>query len=150
MVLLRPQKASGSKSGDHLFDTLFAPPLRPNSGAQFAYPWWTEFMKPLATIILLANLLLTLAAHARDPYEVLGVTRETPFDQIKQRYRELAKKHHPDRNPGDADAERRFTEIAAAFEEIYEALQRGPFYTRQTPDKDREDIRRAYEEADQV
>ena len=48
---------------------------------------------------------------ARDPYEVLGVSRNATDDEIKKAYRELAKKYHPDTNSGDADAEKKFKEV---------------------------------------
>jgi molecular chaperone DnaJ len=51
----------------------------------------------------------------RDYYEVLGVEREATDQQIKSAYRKLALKHHPDRNPGNAEAEERFKEAAEAY-----------------------------------
>ena len=42
-----------------------------------------------------------------DPYKVLGVSPNATDDEIKQAYRRLAKKYHPDRNPGDAEAARK-------------------------------------------
>jgi molecular chaperone DnaJ len=51
----------------------------------------------------------------RDFYEVLGVEREASEQQIKSAYRKLALKHHPDRNPGDKEAEERFKEAAEAY-----------------------------------
>src|SRR5688572_31274965 len=51
----------------------------------------------------------------RDPYEVLGVERSASEEDIKRAYRKLALKHHPDRNPGDRDAERQFKEAAEAY-----------------------------------
>lgn len=54
----------------------------------------------------------------RDPYEVLGVSRNASDDEIKKAYRELAKKYHPDRNPGDEEAAKKMNEINAAYEAI--------------------------------
>ncbi|HET7220360.1 MAG TPA: molecular chaperone DnaJ [Vicinamibacterales bacterium] len=51
----------------------------------------------------------------RDYYEVLAVEREATEQQIKSAYRKLALKHHPDRNPGDREAEERFKEAAEAY-----------------------------------
>jgi molecular chaperone DnaJ len=51
----------------------------------------------------------------RDYYEVLGLDREASDQQIKSAYRKLALKHHPDRNPGDRQAEERFKEAAEAY-----------------------------------
>lgn len=53
-----------------------------------------------------------------DPYKVLGVPPTATEDEIKKAYRKLAKKHHPDLNPGNAEAARRMSEINAAYEQI--------------------------------
>lgn len=52
----------------------------------------------------------------RDPHEVLGVGRGASEAEIKSAFRRLAVKHHPDRNPGDPDAQQRFTEINQAYQ----------------------------------
>lgn len=51
----------------------------------------------------------------RDYYEVLGVGRSATLEQIKSAYRQLAMKYHPDRNPGDKEAEEKFKELAEAY-----------------------------------
>jgi molecular chaperone DnaJ len=53
-------------------------------------------------------------AQAQDPYQVLGVARGATEEEIRSAYRKLARKHHPDLNPGNKTAEQRFKEIAAA------------------------------------
>lgn len=53
-----------------------------------------------------------------DPYSVLGVRPDASDEEIKQAYRRLAKKYHPDLNPGDAEAARKMQEVNAAYEQI--------------------------------
>ena len=55
-------------------------------------------------------------ADKRDYYEVLGVSRESDDDTIKKAYRKLAKKYHPDMNPGDKEAEAKFKEVNEAYD----------------------------------
>lgn len=70
----------------------------------------------------------------RDYYAILGVARNAGMDEIKRAYRTSALKHHPDRNPDDPEAERRFKEVVEAYETLsdpesrkrYDAM--GPFY----------------------
>ncbi|HMI71553.1 MAG TPA: DnaJ domain-containing protein, partial [Solirubrobacteraceae bacterium] len=52
----------------------------------------------------------------RDLYSVLGVDKKASPDEIKKAYRKLARKYHPDTNPGDKQAEERFKEISAAYD----------------------------------
>ena len=51
----------------------------------------------------------------RDYYEVLGVGRDADAKAIKRAYRKLAKKYHPDMNPGDKQAEQKFKEVTEAY-----------------------------------
>ena len=60
----------------------------------------------------------------RDYYEVLGVVRDASADDIKRAYRRLAMKYHPDRNPGNAEAEAKFKECAEAYEVLSDAQKR--------------------------
>ena len=53
-----------------------------------------------------------------DPYKVLGVSPNASDEEIKKAYRTLAKKYHPDMNPGDKEAERKMNEINAAYDQI--------------------------------
>ncbi|MBY0111842.1 MAG: molecular chaperone DnaJ [Phycisphaerales bacterium] len=60
----------------------------------------------------------------RDYYEVLGVAKTADAEEIKRSYRRLAMKYHPDRNPGDAEAEAKFKEAAAAYEVLADPEKR--------------------------
>ncbi|MHC4183672.1 MAG: DnaJ domain-containing protein [Planctomycetota bacterium] len=57
-----------------------------------------------------------MAAAAKDYYETLGIKKDASQDEIKKAFRKLARKHHPDLNPGDTAAEKRFKEINGAYE----------------------------------
>ena len=52
----------------------------------------------------------------KDFYEILGIGKSASQDEIKKAYRKLAIKYHPDKNPGDKEAEEKFKEISGAFE----------------------------------
>ena len=63
-----------------------------------------------------------------DPYKVLGVSPDASDEEIKQAYRTLAKKYHPDRNPGDQEAARKMQEINAAYDQIKNPQKQQPNY----------------------
>ena len=62
-----------------------------------------------------------------DYYEILGIDRTASEDEIKRNYRKLAMKYHPDRNPGDKDAEEKFKEAAEAYEVLRNGEKRGVY-----------------------
>jgi molecular chaperone DnaJ len=65
-----------------------------------------------------------MATAPKDLYGVLGVAKNASQDEIKKAYRKLARQYHPDRNPGDAEAETRFKEVQAAYDVLSEPEKR--------------------------
>ena len=64
-------------------------------------------------------------ADKRDYYEILGVKRDAGEDDLKRAYRKLAMKYHPDRNPGDKEAEAKFKELSEAYEVLSDPRSAG-------------------------
>lgn len=60
----------------------------------------------------------------RDYYEILGVAKHAGEEELKKAYRKLAMKYHPDRNPGDSEAEQKFKEAAEAYEILKDPQKR--------------------------
>lgn len=63
----------------------------------------------------------------RDYYEVLGVSKDAGGDEIKKAYRKVAIKYHPDKNPGDSEAEEKFKEAAEAYEILSDDQKRAQY-----------------------
>src|SRR3982751_143490 len=70
---------------------------------------------------------MRMAGFTRDFYEVLGVGRDANDDELKRAYRKMALKYHPDRNPGDKEAEERFKECSAAYQVLSDPERRAQY-----------------------
>lgn len=67
-----------------------------------------------------------------DPYKVLGVSPSATDEEVTQAYRKMAKKYHPDLNPGDKNAEQKMKEINAAYDQIKKMKHGGASYEQPT------------------
>ena len=68
-----------------------------------------------------------MAENKRDYYEVLGVKKDAGAEEIKKAYRKAAMKYHPDRNPGDKEAEAKFKEVGEAYEVLSDEGKRSRY-----------------------
>ena len=66
-------------------------------------------------------------AAKRDLYEVLGISKTADEKTIKKAYRKLAKKYHPDTNPGDKEAEAKFKEVTEAYEILSDSEKKAQY-----------------------
>src|SRR5438552_9505951 len=64
---------------------------------------------------------------ARDPYETLGISKSASAEEITKAYRKLARQFHPDRNPGDKEAEAKFKEVQNAYDILNDPAKRSNF-----------------------
>ena len=80
-----------------------------------------------------------------DPYQVLGVSPNASEDEIRQAYRRLAKKYHPDLNPGDKTAAQKMNEINAA----YDAIKNPQAYRQQAQQQAQQQARQQYNQSSQ-
>src|SRR4051812_7353582 len=63
----------------------------------------------------------------RDYYQVLGLEKTATAEEVKKAYRQLAVKHHPDKNPGDKTAEEKFKELGEAYEALSDPQKRAAY-----------------------
>ena len=70
-----------------------------------------------------------------DYYETLGVQRTATEEEIKKAYRQLAMKYHPDRNPGDKDAETKFKQVQEAYDTLFDVNKRSRYNGSKPPPK---------------
>ena len=68
-----------------------------------------------------------------DPYQILGVSRDASDEEIKKAYRRLAKKYHPELNPGDEEAARQMQRVNAAYEQITNPEKANPAQSSYDP-----------------
>jgi molecular chaperone DnaJ len=68
-----------------------------------------------------------MTAGTKDYYEILGIKKDASPDEIKKAFRKLARKHHPDLNPGDSAAEKKFKEINGAYEILGNTKKRSEY-----------------------
>jgi DnaJ-class molecular chaperone len=87
----------------------------------------------------------------RNPYSVLGVSKDASQDDIKKAYRKLVKAYHPDRNPGDAATEQKFKDVSAAYAIVGDPAKRKKFDRGEIDAEGRDrpewQFHRAYEQA---
>ena len=66
-------------------------------------------------------------AEERDYYKILGVDKSASADEIKKAYKKVAIKYHPDRNPGDKEAEKKFKQAAEAYQVLSDPEKRARY-----------------------
>ncbi|RHZ24397.1 hypothetical protein DYB37_002477 [Aphanomyces astaci] len=82
----------------------------------------------LAMIVVMCMCIVDVVG-GRDLYEVLGIKRDASVPEIKKAFRKLSLKLHPDKNPGDEDAAKKFSEVASAYEVLSDETKRKKYDT---------------------
>ncbi|KAF9434059.1 DnaJ- protein scj1 [Entomortierella beljakovae] len=82
-------------------------------------------MKVFILLGLVLGLLVTLVTAGADYYKILGLSRSATDKEIKKQYKTLSRKYHPDKNPGNKEAEDKFVEVSAAYEVLSDKEKRG-------------------------
>jgi curved DNA-binding protein CbpA len=74
-----------------------------------------------------------MKTQTKDYYTILGITADATLAEIKKAYRRLARKHHPDKNPGNSDAAARFRDITEAYDTLTDPARRADYYRTYRP-----------------
>lgn len=83
-----------------------------------------QSMKSITFLLLLSSIISLVIAAGADYYNILGVGRDADEKEIKNAYRQLSKKYHPDKNPGDESAQHKFMEISNAYDVLMDSEKR--------------------------
>ena len=98
---------------------------------QFSNVWFLHGYANLAAFRFWIDNCLVREAKTNDMkinyYDILGVSRDAPPEEIRKQYRKLCKKYHLDKNPGDAGAEERFKKISEAYAHLMDMDKRSAY-----------------------